>query len=205
MSDFFKQLAAALDDRQDLRMNVKKIGEDLVVTVTPNFKEATKNIEMSGSPEEMDENFINEIKKPLEVKAAFSSNADEVKEELEEEEEEEEEAPKKETSSSKKKPANKKAAPKKIEKEKAEKPKKEVVEKTEPVKEEGPSKKELFDGYMAEGKKLHEERNYQGSVDAYIKAHEIFPDKANNALAAERKWVIAVANLPKPKDETVTT
>ncbi|MBA3664008.1 MAG: PRTRC system protein E [Bacteroidetes bacterium] len=88
-NQFFTQLAETLKDRQELRMNIKKIAGDLVIVVTPNFKEEGKTIQMSGTPSEIDEHFLSEIHKPLSVEKAFESNADEVKKELEEDEEEE--------------------------------------------------------------------------------------------------------------------
>lgn len=207
MNKFFTELSENLVDRQELRLSIKKIGNDLVVTATPNFKEAKHNIEMSGTPEEIDENFINEIKKPLAVKTAFSSNADEVTKELEEEAAEE----KTEKSNPKKKPdAKKKADTKNTTKAKAPVAKESAKEKPkveEPVKEKAPEKsseeikaasdKKQLEQYVKEGEQYMKDRKYPEAADTFKKALEIEP---GNALVKQKyesadKWVRAIANL----------
>lgn len=222
MNQFFTQLAETLKDRQELRMNIKKIDGDLVIVVTPNFKEEGKTIQMSGTPEEMDEHFINDIQKPLSVEKAFESNADEVKKELEEEveEEEKEEATKAAKKADKKSPAKKGKEVKKPVKEKEVQEKKESKEsttedktsneesapETETVQEDKkpePSAKEQFKHLMEEGKRLFNDRQYAQAESAYKSATELFPedDKAKAALTNATKWVKAIENMNKDKKQ----
>lgn len=243
MTNFFTQIAENLKDRQELRFTIKKIEGDLVVVVAPNFKEEGQNLEMSGSPAEIDENFFPELKKPMDVvNNGFTSNAEEVAAELKEDAKEEKGPAKKESET--KKATAKKAAPKKAAKKSTAKPEVEAEEEEEEEKEEessdentseesvekveekaetevapvtpeetkqepepepkqevesGPSPKELFEHFMAEGKRLFDDRKYKESEEAYRSASELFPedDKAAKALANATKWVKAIENLNK--------
>jgi PRTRC genetic system protein E len=214
MSNLFKQLAEALVDRQELRMNIKKIGDDLVVTVTPNFKEAKQNIEMSGTPEELDLNFITELKKPLEIKTTFTSNADEVATKLEEDLGEEKEIKEKATSkkSDKKADAKKKAGSKTTKatpEEMAEEPapkaeEKKVIEKT-PEEVESAAKKKALEQYVKDGEQYMKERKYPDAEAAFKKALDIEPE---NKLIKEKyesaaKWVRAITKLHEPTQPPV--
>ena len=270
MSTFFKEIAETMGDRQELRLNITKIGTDLVILAVPNFKDEGKHITISGSPEDLDLGFIEEIKKPLSVKAEkLISNADSVSTEDEEEEEEEKDNPpvtKKDTKSETKKASGKgKTA---VKKDKDKKPgdkvetpipevkveeKKEftivmtadapeekkdsisaefvsdvnsAIQKGELVldnenpqqtntpvvepevkeelkeEEEGPSKDELFEFFMAEGKQAFADRKYNEAEDAYTKAVELKPDdkKAKSDLDQASKWVRAIAKLNSNKE-----
>jgi len=228
MNNFFKELAETLVDRQELRMSIKKIGEDIVVVVTPDFKSGTKNIELSGTPDEMDENFLTEIKKPLEADKQFSSNAAEVTTEIEEEKETKE-VKSKVTPKSTEKVAAKKVTPKvetpEEEKEEEEKIElEEVVEnletktsdeieaaiieevKIEEVKEEVKEKNQpttkSFDELMAAGKQFFNDRLYQDAETSYKEALALKPDneKAKAALKNATAWVKAVNNIKKPEE-----
>lgn len=264
MSTFFKEIAETMGDRQELRLNITKIGTDLVILAVPNFKDEGKHITISGSPEDLDLGFIEEIKKPLSVKAEkLISNADSVSTEEEEEEEEEEgkdnpPVTKKASGKGKtamkkdknKKPGDKVEAPvpevkvedkpevkdneftdtqemilgkdKKEftitmtadapEEKKEETPvlinenpqqtntpvvEPEVKEELKEEEEEGPSKDELFEFFMAEGKQAFADRKYNEAEDAYTKAVELKPDdkKAKSDLDQASKWVRAIAKL----------
>ncbi len=140
MSNLFKELAEAMEDRQEMILNIKKIGDDLVIMATPDLKKKGTVIQLTGSPEEMDINFVHEIKKPVKAKTEFRAEVVST---------EKEEKPKASPSSSgkKKKVTNqrksqakaapkkqapiKKAAPKKVVKKVA--PKKPEVKKATPV------------------------------------------------------------------------
>jgi hypothetical protein len=127
MSNLFTELAEAMEDRQEVILNIKKIGTDLVIMVTPDLKKKGTVIQLTGNPSEMDLNFMHEFKKPVVAKTEFSSEVVST-----------DEKPKKKTSSgTTKKTTNrrasqaksaKKAAPKKAAK-KAASAKKAVVKK----------------------------------------------------------------------------
>lgn len=65
----------------------------------------------------------------------------------------------------------------------------------------GPSKKDLFDHFMEEGKRLFGDRMYAASEEEYAKALELFPDdeKAIKAHTTAVKWAKAVADMNKKK------
>ena len=194
MNTFFKILADVLVDRQEMRLTVKKIGTDLVVSVVPNFKQATQNMEMTGTPEDMDANFLNEIKKPAETKTEFTSTSTEDGENKEEDVDHNE-GPKK---SSKKKDEPKKNSKKPVNKPKAEE-KKEVAAAPVVKAPEGPTPKEKFTAHMAEGDKLFAEKKYAESEVEYQHAVDIFPNdrKAGNELNKSKQWARAVSILNK--------
>lgn len=79
----FKQIAELLTDRQEIRITIQKVGEDLVTITNLDFKKKGDPIHISGTPDELDEHYIAEISKPLQHKTAFSSNADKVAEDVE--------------------------------------------------------------------------------------------------------------------------
>ena len=217
MNTFFKQLAETLKDRQELRLTAKKIEGELVLIIAPDFQKEGTNIHMTGSPEELDENFFVELKKPLETKVEFQSNAGEVAAE-----EEEENKPTKETQ-----PSGKKAAAKKAPTKAAKKVEKEVVHNevlpeeispskpiTEPVIEVGEETTEeepkptteddivgksgmTFNECMDLGKTMFAHRKYKEAEQAYSLAVELQPEnkKAIEARDNATKWVKAVANL----------
>jgi PRTRC genetic system protein E len=129
--NFFTTLSSYLDDKESIDLKVQKTGLDLTVLLVPKIKGKTATIVLSGTAEELDEEFFSELSKPVEKIKGLVSNADEVKiEDAEEEEEEESEDDKKEKAEIKelaKKTATKKAeikelakktATKKVEKDK---------------------------------------------------------------------------------------
>lgn len=218
MNQFFRQLSATLKDRQEIRISIKKIENDLVAVVTTDFKSGTKNIEMSGTPEELDENFIAEIEKPISAISSFKSNADEVKAEIEKEEEEDNKEPAKEEKktpkaqkSSKKQPSKKtekpaivhegpedKVAEVSLEDVPVTQPPVDKQEEPQPTPEEPVlSKKESFDKLIEEAKAAFADRKYKEAEAWYMKALEIYPENesAKKALDNASKWVRAVERM----------
>ena len=137
--NFFQQLQSILDGTKKVTIVATKKGEALTVGFFPEFSseevnEKTKMVSLTGTADEMDEGFFNEIRKPIDAvtAAGLKSNADEVAKEVgEAAKEEAEESKKPEAKSSSKKPAPKK---KPIPAKKPEPPKKQDVKKPEPAK-----------------------------------------------------------------------
>ncbi len=218
MNTFFKELADTMSDRQEMRVNIKKIGEDLVVLVVPDFKNQGKNINMSGTPEEMDINFINELVNFKDAKVEFTA---EVTTSTNDEEEEEVKgnipagSEKGREIAKAKKEATKKAV-KKVEPVKENPDHNEGPDPTEEVKEEAKveepvieakeeevadvdfeTQEETFEIKMAEGKALFDERKYADAKGKYQEALDLQPDneKAKAAFANAEKWQKAVERL----------
>lgn len=122
---FFTQLTELMKDRQEMRLTIKKVGDDFSIIAVPNFKDEGKHIYINGSPSELDEKFLEELGKPLKVEGSFSSNAEEVANEVKEEAEDNKPSKQTDTGKSKsttgkspaKKPAKRSAATKKTKKE----------------------------------------------------------------------------------------
>jgi hypothetical protein len=214
MSTFFKQLSEDMLDRQEVRMNVKKIGDDIVVMIVPNYKDDGKTIQMSGSPEEVDNGFFNELKN-------FQDSLTQGLETSVIGEDEEENIPAgsekgREIAKAKKQDV-KKSTPKKAVK-KEETPSKAIAEPvieageekpeettetevTEELKKEEPAPVQdgnaKFEELMAEGKSLFENRSYEAAANKYKEALELKPDdaKALSALQNAEKWHKAISRL----------
>lgn len=216
MNTLFTQLAAAMQDRQEAILNIKKVGNDLVVMVTPDVNKKGTVKQMTGTPELMDAHFMEEFTKAPAAKVAFK--ADDVV--TEQEEEEEDEKPK---ATSKKEVAKKakkmlsesnKADAKKRKQEEAqradkikaakaeegneepaEEEKKEEAEVEEKPKE--PTERERFNALMDEGKKLFDASQYSESATKFEEALKIFPDNAmaQKSLDNSNKWIKAMATL----------
>lgn len=107
----FKQIADLMADRQEIRITIQKVGEDLVTITNLDFKKKGDPIHISGTPDELDEHYIIEISKPLQHKTAFSSNADKVAEKAEKDGKAKPAATSSSSNKSKKKAAPKKKAP----------------------------------------------------------------------------------------------
>ena len=231
---FFTQLAELLDDRQELRITVKKVDGDLVTITNTDFKNKGEAVHITGTPAELDEAFVAEIKKPLEApKATFQSNADEVAEEIKKEAKEDADSKKKPAKPAGKANAKKKSAPVKAASGSKKKPIKkaeqleikpdvseefdklmaeaklnidadqhaEAIQYLEAALELNPDNKECktvlkqakdnleFNTHMDEGKACMDKKDFQGAVDNYTKAIDIFPkdDIANSQLGIARK------------------
>lgn len=65
---FFKQLFDVLADKQDVKIDLKKVGEDLVGMITI----AGRSYQMTGKPEDFDNSFMEEIQKPAPKEAEES-------------------------------------------------------------------------------------------------------------------------------------
>lgn len=200
-------------DRQEVRMNVKKIGDDLVVMIVPNYKNDGKTIQLSGTPDEVDNGFFNELKN-FQDSLTEGLKTEVIEGEAEEDETDKKQDSKKLGSDNKTKPEVKKPT-KKVEKKKV------AVKTVEPVKEEKPMVTEeekveepkqeepkvesshiKIDELMAKGKEAFENRNYDGAVDFYTEAYELNREdkKVEQALSNARKWQQAIARL-KPATE----
>jgi PRTRC genetic system protein E len=212
MNTFFKQLSEDMLDRQEVRMNVKKIGDDIVVMIVPNYKDDGKTIQMSGSPEEVDNGFFNELKnfqdsltQGLQTEV-IEGDAEESKEESPEKQPAKKPDAKdkgKKSGSKSKVSAKKEENPEPIPE-----PSKTVETIAETTENTGDSKNEVselnespktsrFDELMAEGKSLFENRSYEAAANKYKEAVDLKPDdsKALAAFQNAEKWHKAVSRL----------
>lgn len=125
--NFFTELFSLLEDKESIELKVQRTGDELTVLLVPKIKGKTATITICGSPEDLNEGFMEQLSIPVEKIKGLVSNASEVKiEDAEEEEEEESEDDKKEKAEikelAKKKEAPKKAAAKKSATKKVEEP-----------------------------------------------------------------------------------
>lgn len=218
---FFTNLSDQMEDRQECVVNIKKIGGDLVLMVTPDIKKRGTVLHMTGNPAEIDLNFLHELKKPVEVKTEFKSEKVENPDLDEDGEEDSNDGGKtKATKSTKKKSAAKKsvAAPAKKNDDDDKKgkgtpgPKKKDAPIIKPEadvaaddkkaeKEAADAKlkadKAAFDELMVNGKKQFEERKYSEAEAAFKLAVALFPEdqKAKKELEQATKWVTAMSKL----------
>lgn len=108
--NFFTELFPLLEDKESIELKVQRTGDELTVLLVPKIKGKTATIAISGSPEDLNDGFMEQLTIPVEKIKGLVSNAAEVKiEDVEEEEEEESE----DADDKKDAPAGKKAAPKK--------------------------------------------------------------------------------------------
>lgn len=107
--NFFTELFPLLEDKESIEVKVQRTGDELTVLLVPKIKGKTATIVLNGTPEDLNDGFMDQLAIPVEKIKGLVSNAAEVKiEDAEEEEQEEEEEEEK-----KEKPAAKKAEPKK--------------------------------------------------------------------------------------------
>lgn len=114
--EFFQQLADKLADRQELRLNVKKVGTEIVLMIVPDYKGDGKVLHMTGEPVEVDIEFFSELEKSrskdkAKFQATVTEGSDEDKD-GQDDDADDKKAVTNKKSSSKKKPV-KKAATKK--------------------------------------------------------------------------------------------
>lgn len=108
--NFFTELFPLLGDKESIEVKVQRTGDELTVLLVPKIKGKTATIVLNGTPEDLNDGFMDQLAIPVEKIKGLVSNAAEVKiEDTEEEEEEEEE----EGTEKKEKPAGKKAETKK--------------------------------------------------------------------------------------------
>lgn len=169
---FFTQLAELLDDRQELRITVKKVEGDLVTITNTDFKNKGEAIHITGTPAELDEAYMNEIKKPIEIsKATFQSNADEVAGKIQEEKKDES----KNHDNGSKKLTSKKKPVKSAVKKSETKNKKRPAKKAEQL-ELKPDVTEEFDKMMAMAKEAMDDKKYTTAKEYLETALTLNPD-----------------------------
>lgn len=195
MKPFFTTLAEALKDRQEVRLNIKRIAGDLVVLAVIDFKEEGKPVSITGTPADMDENLIDELLKPLSVITKFSSNADEIKKEIEEEESEDDEKEKKSSAkkSDKAKTSAKKPAAKPV---KTTKPTKKSAKE---IKEE--KNREAFDKLIGASRAFISESKFKDAIKNLKAALKLFP-KNDDAIKLLSEATEAL-KAPKTKPSKV--
>lgn len=211
---FFTELSKLLADKQELRLNITKTGEQLTVLATVKGKHITA----SGTPEEMDQEFLSHLNAEVEAKT-FTFNVSDSNKEVEEEEETVE----KTAPASKKKEVAKPAIKVKA------KPEVTVIEEAEVIEEiEGPAiaeaakvelaqtpekpkaeapkekvsaeaanKTRTFNHIMSEGSVLFKDRKYAEAQVKYKEALAIFPEDKTALLeeANSAKWIKAMEAL----------
>jgi len=128
--NFFTELFPLLEDKESIELKVQRTGDELTVLLVPKIRSKTATVTISGSPEDLNDGFMEQLTIPVEKIKGLISNAAEVKiEDVEEEEEEESE----DNDDKKEKPEAKKAAPKKAAAKKVTSKKAEEVKPVEPV------------------------------------------------------------------------
>ena len=77
----FTEISNLLKDGEILRINIMKTGESMAVTVLPQSKEVKDPaaaqlipLNLKGSPQELDEGFVNAISKPVLQSTALMTN-----------------------------------------------------------------------------------------------------------------------------------
>lgn len=162
--EFFKELSSLLSGTKKVTIIAQSVGDQITVGFFPEFaskdiNEKVKMCSITGTPEEMDQGFFAEIRKPIEAASAgLKSNAEEVATEIkaaaeEELEDEKAEKERKEKAAAKKSAPVKKAAPtKKVETKKpaATAPKKEAKKKEVPDHNEGTTAEEIKENALIE-------------------------------------------------------
>lgn len=104
--NFFTELSLLMQDKDSITLQIQKTKEELTILLVPKINGKTATITLCGSPDDLNQGFMEQLIIPVEKIKGLISNAAEAKiEDVEEEEREEEEEKKLET---------KKVAPKKI-------------------------------------------------------------------------------------------
>jgi PRTRC genetic system protein E len=141
--NFFTELFSLLEDKESIELKVQRTGDELTVLLVPKIKGKTATITICGSPEDLNEGFMEQLTIPVEKIKGLVSNAAEVKiEDADDSDEEEEEEDGKEKPEAKK-AALKKAAAKKSATKKVEEEKPKVEEPVEEINPEGKSTEEV--------------------------------------------------------------
>lgn len=141
--NFFTELFSLLEDKESIELKVQRTCDELTVLLVPKIKGKTATITICGSPEDLNEGFMEQLTIPVEKIKGLVSNAAEVKiEDADDSDEEEEEEDGKEKPEAKK-AALKKAAAKKSATKKVEEEKPKVEEPVEEINPEGKSTEEV--------------------------------------------------------------
>lgn len=195
---FFASLALMLQEEKDkVEITVQRTGDELTVLVVPKMKGKKAMITMSGSPEELDEAFFEELTKPVAQMKGLKSNADSAEVEDDEDGEEEEKENKSKPAAKKKSPpapkAPVKAAPKVAEKKPVVKPaEKDIEELGEALKEENDLKKQEEETQKVLKKQAEEaEAENQKQLAAQKKKDFDAALKLGDEAAENRKFEIA--------------
>lgn len=135
--NFFTEVGSLLEDKESIEVKIQRTGDELTVLLVPKIKGKTATITMSGTPEDLNDGFMEQLTIPVEKIKGLVSNAAEVKIEDAEEEEEEEGSDEKKDKPAGKKAEPKKATAKKVTTKKAEEVKPKVEEPVAETKNEG--------------------------------------------------------------------
>lgn len=199
---FFTIISSLIESGEMLDLRITKAGEELAVLVTTSIKGKKASPQITGSPEDLDAGFIDEINKPIEKIRGLVSDADTVKitDASEEESEEEKTVPK-----VAKKADSKKAIAKP-------EPKKTKVLET-PILESEEIDTEEVSEFDAENEivsiRLAEEKRLELLQEKQEKADSLFTNSMldGNAAMQQRKYEVAEYNfklacLIRPEDES---
>ncbi len=74
--EFFQNLAG-ISDKLELTLRIQSINGKLTVAVIPDTLKDIQSLDITGTPEEMDEGFFDLIRQPLEIATGLRSNVDE--------------------------------------------------------------------------------------------------------------------------------
>lgn len=77
--NFFTELFSLLEDKESIELKVQRTGDELTVLLVPKIKGKTATITICGSPEDLNEGFMEQLTIPVEKIKGLVSNAAEVK------------------------------------------------------------------------------------------------------------------------------
>lgn len=214
MKGFFLQLMEIMVEGQEITLKTTKQGDVLVVLVEGKTAKGKALFQASGTPEEIEAEFIPAFVNAHEHKGFTSQlieSASSTKEDEEEEEEEGKDDAGKAETKKEPKAAAKKTAAKKAETKKEEKPVKEETSAVEElpqcnppeategvdVKAEVANKQRVFNDCMEKGHIAFKEKRYDDAVREFKSALDIFPDekKAQEQVKLSESWAKAVKEL----------
>lgn len=205
--NFFTELFPLLEDKESIDLKIQRTGDELTVLLVPKIKSKTATVTICGSPEDLNDGFMEQLTIPVEKIKGLVSNAAEVK--IEDADDSEEEKEDKKEKPAIKKVEQKKAAAKKSATKKVEEPVAEInpegksmdaieaeIEKQRIEEEE--AAKEAAE--KAAQEKAEEERISKELKDLVLKGDTAF--KA--CLFREAKKLYQEANLLQPNDKAIT-
>lgn len=191
MSQFMKALALLLNDRQEFRLNAVKIKDDLVLTITPDFKGKGKVTNITVPAEDLealdiDAKIFGELNAPSSAQpATFQATTTDAPEREEEEEEEDDDDKKNGKSETKKAAPKKAAAPqKKAAPAKKSAPVKAAPKKTEPAK---PERDEQIQKVVAAVNEIEKEENKEEKDPDLTEAATTEKNEPETEIVPEKK------------------
>lgn len=215
--EFFNELSQLLTGTKKVTIIAQQVGDQLTVGFFPEFaskdlNEKVKMVSITGTPQEMDEGFFAEIRKPIEAASTgLKSNAEEVATEIkaaaeEELADEKAEAERKEKAASKKSAPVKKAAPtKKAEVKKPETkkpaPKKEDKKKVDPDHNEGTTAEEIIENASIEEVKPIELEEPETIIELDNETHEVTPAEVHQEYVESSEAICTTPEEPSPADK----